>query len=357
MCSIQSSFVPLMDFYSLSTYALPNLKNVPSFLRLPSPKACNHHSRLRAVLPIEEIPPNALRRKNDPQWRGGFSLGVDLGLSRTGLALSKGFSVRPLMVLELRGQKLELGLLEIAENEEVDEFIIGLPKSWDGKETPQSNKVRSVAGRLAVRAAERGWRVFLQDEHGTSTEATYRMINIWCWRDIFRRVGRELNLYYQSNWICNINFKKVLLRTSIFILNKSMAENQNLKQFFDGRMSTWFAAFNRMNFEFIFLFSFCWITLYALIHIEELYHVKFSLCDYYTCTEFVIMIADFVFISSKEASLSKSFRERNPLVFFFFVCFKLVGLLLAGPAAAPALSERGRLFLPCLVGFSPALSE
>lgn len=99
MCSIQSSFVPLMDFYSLSTYALPNLKNVPSFLRLPSPKACNHHSRLRAVLPIEEIPPNALRRKNDPQWRGGFSLGVDLGLSRTGLALSKGFSVRPLMVI------------------------------------------------------------------------------------------------------------------------------------------------------------------------------------------------------------------------------------------------------------------
>ena len=39
--------------------------------------------------------------------------------------------------------------------QEVDEFIIGLPKSSDGEETPQSNKVRSVAGRLAVRAAER----------------------------------------------------------------------------------------------------------------------------------------------------------------------------------------------------------
>ena len=37
----------------------------------------------------------------------------------------------------------------------MDEFIIGLPLSSDGKETPQSNKVRSVAGRLAVRAAER----------------------------------------------------------------------------------------------------------------------------------------------------------------------------------------------------------
>ncbi|XP_052879590.1 uncharacterized protein LOC108476775 isoform X3 [Gossypium arboreum] len=66
----------------------------------------------------------------------------------------------------------------MAEREEVDEFIIGIPKSWDGKETPQSNKVRSIAGRLAVRAAERGWRVYLQDEHGTSSEAAYRMINL-----------------------------------------------------------------------------------------------------------------------------------------------------------------------------------
>nr|POE93738.1 putative pre-16s rrna nuclease [Quercus suber] len=60
--------------------------------------------------------------------------------------------------------------------EEADEFIIGLPKSSDGKETPQSNKVHSVARRFAAQAAERGWRVYLQDEHGTTTEATDRMI-------------------------------------------------------------------------------------------------------------------------------------------------------------------------------------
>ncbi|GFS35530.1 polynucleotidyl transferase, ribonuclease H-like superfamily protein [Actinidia rufa] len=100
-------------------------------------------SKIRAVS-LVEIPPNALRRKCDSNWRGGFSLGVDLGMSRTGLALSKGFSVRPLTVLELRGQKLELRLLEIAQRQEVDEFIIGLPMSSDGKETQQSNKVRSV---------------------------------------------------------------------------------------------------------------------------------------------------------------------------------------------------------------------
>ncbi|KAH8509995.1 hypothetical protein H0E87_007778 [Populus deltoides] len=174
-CSL--SYANQLPFFSkrASTNLLfPNFTT--SSLQLDSDKPCRR--RLRALLSIQEIPPNALRRKNDPLWRGGFSLGVDLGLSRSGVALSKGFAVRPLTVLELRGQKLEVRLLEIAENEEVDEFIIGLPKSWDGKETPQSNKVRSVVGRFAVLAAHRGWRVYLQDEHGTSTEATNRMIDM-----------------------------------------------------------------------------------------------------------------------------------------------------------------------------------
>ncbi|XP_038708220.1 putative pre-16S rRNA nuclease isoform X2 [Tripterygium wilfordii] len=143
----------------------------------PSPRR-NYVPKTRALSSSEEFPPNALRRKQDPQWRGGFSLGVDLGMSRTGLALSKGFSVRPLTVLELRGQKLELRILEIAGNKEADEFIVGLPISRDGQETPQSNKVRSVAGRLAIRAAERGWRVYLQDEHGTTSDATGLMIDM-----------------------------------------------------------------------------------------------------------------------------------------------------------------------------------
>ncbi|KAJ8573335.1 hypothetical protein K7X08_009846 [Anisodus acutangulus] len=136
-------------------------------------------SKIQAIraVSVEEIPPNALRRKRDSTWRGGFSLGVDLGLARTGLALSKGFNFRPLMVLELRGQKLELRIIDIALKQEVDEFIIGLPLSSDGKETPQSNKVRSVAGRLAVRAAERGWRVYLQEEYGTTIEAMSYMVD------------------------------------------------------------------------------------------------------------------------------------------------------------------------------------
>lgn len=46
-----------------------------------------------------EILPNALHRSSNPSWRGGgFSLGVDLGASHTGLALGKGFCPRPLTV-------------------------------------------------------------------------------------------------------------------------------------------------------------------------------------------------------------------------------------------------------------------
>ncbi|GJR30320.1 putative pre-16S rRNA nuclease [Tanacetum coccineum] len=115
-----------------------------------------NYSKIIASVKEDPFPPNAMRRKIDSRWMGGFSLGVDLGLSRTGLAISKGFIVKPLKVLELRGQKLETSLLEIAQEQEVDEFIVGLPVSSDGKETPQSNKVRSVAGRIAVQAAERG---------------------------------------------------------------------------------------------------------------------------------------------------------------------------------------------------------
>lgn len=65
-----------------------------SSLRCPSVYLC-HCNPKRKELPL---PPNALRRKIDPNWRGGFSLGIDLGLSRTGVALSKGFCFRPLTV-------------------------------------------------------------------------------------------------------------------------------------------------------------------------------------------------------------------------------------------------------------------
>nr|KAJ0199884.1 hypothetical protein LSAT_V11C600318580 [Lactuca sativa] len=84
-------------------------------------RVCTSKIRADVSLDVEEhpfpFPPNVMRRKLDSRWLGGFSIGIDLGLSRTGLAISKGFSVRSLKVLELRGQKLEKGLLEIAQEQ------------------------------------------------------------------------------------------------------------------------------------------------------------------------------------------------------------------------------------------------
>ncbi|KAK2993480.1 hypothetical protein RJ640_015164 [Escallonia rubra] len=167
-------------------------KRAPNSFHLLTTRTCSCNVPPIRALSLEEIPPNALRRKRDTSLGAGFSLGVDLGLSRTGLVLSKGFSIRPLTVTipttllcafwNCEGKSLSFGYLKLLINRfvvlEVDEFIIGLPKSSDGKETPQSNKVRSVAGRFAVRAAERGWRVYLQDEHGTSAEAMGQMIDL-----------------------------------------------------------------------------------------------------------------------------------------------------------------------------------
>lgn len=105
------------------------------------------------------------------------SVGVDLGDVRTGLSVSRGgFAPRPLSVVRQHGEKLLQHLLGIALQEKADEFVVGLPKYWDGKDSEQAHKVRSFAGRLANLAAPCGWRVYLQDEYGSSQDALNYMI-------------------------------------------------------------------------------------------------------------------------------------------------------------------------------------
>ncbi|BBN12977.1 putative pre-16S rRNA nuclease [Marchantia polymorpha subsp. ruderalis] len=107
------------------------------------------------------------------------SLAVDFGDVKTGLSISlKGYAPRPLTVLRFRGDKLIEQLMEVATREKVDEFIVGLPRTSDGRETEQSNKTRSFAGRLAGQAALRGWRVYLLDEYGTSRDGLDYMLEM-----------------------------------------------------------------------------------------------------------------------------------------------------------------------------------
>lgn len=92
----------MCSLHSLSSVAISfrtqKYVNTPLVTRLSSIGSRNYPLALRAATSIDEIPPNAVRRKIDRDWRGGFSLGVDLGLSRTGVAISKGYTVKPLTV-------------------------------------------------------------------------------------------------------------------------------------------------------------------------------------------------------------------------------------------------------------------
>ncbi|MCO5551029.1 hypothetical protein L7F22_004525 [Adiantum nelumboides] len=119
---------------------------------------------------------NAQRLKSGSSKYLSNSLGIDFGDTRTGVAISKGFAPRPIEVVELQGQRLEARLIEIAHKEGAIEFVVGLPTSERGIENWQSNKTRCFAGRLAALAAQRGWRVYLHDEFGSSNDALEYMI-------------------------------------------------------------------------------------------------------------------------------------------------------------------------------------
>lgn len=106
--------------------ALPKVKNALASPPLSSAQTRNYGARIRAIS-VNELPPNAFRRKREPKWRGGFSLGVDLGMSRTGLALSKGFNIRPLSVIILQSMPQFQALVTLTDKFEI---FVGFGVAW-----------------------------------------------------------------------------------------------------------------------------------------------------------------------------------------------------------------------------------
>lgn len=154
--------------------------------------------RLELKVKIDALECNARKARGGLR---GHTLGVDLGDAKTGLSVSLGgYAPRPLTVVRQRGDKLLETILQVALREKVDEFVVGLPKAWDGKDTEQANKCRSFAGRLSYLAARRGWRVYLQDEYGTSEDALDYMIDIGSNR---RSRKEQLDAYAAMALLCN----------------------------------------------------------------------------------------------------------------------------------------------------------
>jgi len=102
----------------------------------------------------------------------GRSLGIDFGERRLGLAMSdpSGMIAQPLPVLTRRiGKRAPVqAILELAQQHEIETFVIGLPLDLAGEETAWTAEVRSFGDKLAQRS---GKPVYYVDERLTSVRA------------------------------------------------------------------------------------------------------------------------------------------------------------------------------------------
>lgn len=100
-------------------------------------------------------------------------LGIDWGERRVGLAMSSdGQWAFPWKIVEVRGFAHAMQSLQaIVVSEKIERVVLGLPVGMDGKDTPQTSRVREVAADLQNIL---GIPVDLLDERLTSVEATKR---------------------------------------------------------------------------------------------------------------------------------------------------------------------------------------
>ncbi len=112
----------------------------------------------------------------------GRVLGIDLGLQRTGLALSDelGVSTRGLPNLSPRSRAEDVAfLIDLCRAEGVVDVVVGLPLMPSGDESPMSKRARAFAQALeaGIRAEGLAVAVHLVDERGSSKAAAARLVD------------------------------------------------------------------------------------------------------------------------------------------------------------------------------------
>ena len=87
-------------------------------------------------------------------------LGLDIGLHRTGVALSEsGLLAQPTTVIEWNPAQLAThtdAIIKLVRQHEIQTLVIGLPLNEDGSPTPQSEKTEVVIAALRAGLAEAG---------------------------------------------------------------------------------------------------------------------------------------------------------------------------------------------------------
>jgi putative Holliday junction resolvase len=100
---------------------------------------------------------------------GGRLLGVDVGERRIGVAVSQGRIAVPLTIIEHQNRANDIArVVEIAEREQAEAIVVGLPVSLSGEEHEQARITRKFGAQLAEQA---GIPVVLQDERFSTVQA------------------------------------------------------------------------------------------------------------------------------------------------------------------------------------------
>eukprot|EP00546_Thalassionema_frauenfeldii_P006252 CAMPEP_0178923358 /NCGR_PEP_ID=MMETSP0786-20121207/16674_1 /TAXON_ID=186022 /ORGANISM="Thalassionema frauenfeldii, Strain CCMP 1798" /LENGTH=283 /DNA_ID=CAMNT_0020597843 /DNA_START=215 /DNA_END=1067 /DNA_ORIENTATION=+ len=142
------------------------------------------------------------------QLIGTKSLGVDYGLSRTGVAITVGYNPKPIDIIKETNSALVVdSIVQYATSMQVSQIVLGLPLEKNGTECEQANLTRVFGEHLAIEViAKLGPQVpvLLWDERYTSKEAAARAHSKNPDDDLYGTLDADaaciiLETYYKNN--------------------------------------------------------------------------------------------------------------------------------------------------------------
>ncbi len=115
-------------------------------------------------------------------------MGLDVGTKTVGVAVADelGFTAQPITVIRRSNLKADLSeLIRLAQDREVDRFVIGLPLNMDGSEGPRALATRKFGDALAKASS---LTIIYQDERLTTVAAERSLLEA----DVSRSKRREV---------------------------------------------------------------------------------------------------------------------------------------------------------------------
>lgn len=116
------------------------------------------------------------------------AMGLDVGTKTVGVAVADelGLTAQPITVIRRSNLKADLSeLIRLAQDREVDRFVIGLPLNMDGSEGPRAQATRKFGDALAKAS---NLTIIYQDERLTTVAAERSLLEA----DVSRSKRREV---------------------------------------------------------------------------------------------------------------------------------------------------------------------